>query len=260
MKISTDPKKKIDYSDPKFHHGRGLVSKKQREIILRAFIRDDTAVSATDQAGVGSAKNQKVTLRQYRLFREAIYAHTSRAPRFIGVVEMDQKEFGGRGRKRTKSLLARYKKLLTYHEYQIKAIAIRKEHKTKVFGVLERDTQRVYVHIIKREDKRTLMPLIRLIVQEGSTVYTDKWRGFSDLKIDGYDHHTINHSEEYVTRAGEHANTIESFWSFAERRLRKFNGIHRTTLPLHLKECEYRWNHRDDLAVALKAILESKSH
>ncbi len=244
-------KKEIDYSDPKFHLGRGHVSKKKRDTIVRFFIRDQRASDAAAEAKV----NHKVTFLMYRKMRERIYAATARAPRFIGEVEMDQKQFGGRGRKRMESLLKRYKKVLTYEEYQAKAKVIRSEHKTKVFGILERDTQRVYVHIIKREDKRTLMPLIRLVVQEGSTVYTDQWRGFADLKIDGYNHNTINHSVEYVDRKGNHANTIEAFWSFAQRRLTKFNGIQMSTLPLHLKECEYRWNHRENLERDLRALL-----
>ncbi len=244
--------KPVDYSDPKFHMGRGHVTKKKRDTIFRFFLRDQRASDAAAEAKV----NHKVPFLLYRAWRERIYAATARAPRYIGEVEMDQKQFGGRGRKRMESLLKRYKKVLTYEEYQSKAKMIRKEHKTKVFGILERDTQRVYVHIIRREDKRTLMPIIRLVVQEGATVYTDQWRGFADLGIDGYTHHAINHSVEYVDRKGHHANTIEAFWSFAQRRLAKFNGIQASTLPLHLKECEFRWNHRDDLDRALKALLK----
>ena len=36
---------------------------------------------------------------------------------------------------------------------------------------------------------------------------------------------------------------IESFWSFAKRRL-KFNGINKNSFE-HLKECEFRFNNRN---------------
>lgn len=246
-------KKVIDYSDPKFHMGRGSVSKKQRDTILRFFLRDELASDAAHEAKV----NYKVSLRLYRLWREAIYAHTARAPRFMGEIEMDQKMFGGRGLKRMRSLLTRYKKYLPYAEYQAKAKIIRAEHKTRVFGIMQRDDQQVYIRIIKREDKKTLEPIIFTVVQaKMSVIYTDKWRGFAGLKLHGYKHHSINHSEEYVNRKGQHANTIESFWSFASRRLAQFNGIHHTVIRLHLKECEFRWNHRDNLAAAFKSILK----
>jgi len=42
-----------------------------------------------------------------------------------------------------------------------------------------------------------------------------------------------------------HINGIESFWSFAKRRLQKFNGVGREYFNLHLKESEFRFNNRD---------------
>ena len=39
---------------------------------------------------------------------------------------------------------------------------------------------------------------------------------------------------------------IESFWSFAKRRLAKFNGLTDDKFFLHLKECEFRLNHRNE--------------
>jgi transposase-like protein len=41
-----------------------------------------------------------------------------------------------------------------------------------------------------------------------------------------------------------HINGIESFWSFAKRRLQKFNCVAKETFYLHLKECEWRFNNR----------------
>ncbi len=41
-------------------------------------------------------------------------------------------------------------------------------------------------------------------------------------------------------------NGIESFWSFAKRRLAKFNGLTDEKFILHLKECECRFNLRNE--------------
>ncbi|WP_101757773.1 IS1595 family transposase [Oceanicoccus sp. KOV_DT_Chl] len=41
-------------------------------------------------------------------------------------------------------------------------------------------------------------------------------------------------------------NSVDSFWSFAKRRLVQFNGIHKHTFYLHLKETEFRFNYRRD--------------
>jgi transposase len=43
-----------------------------------------------------------------------------------------------------------------------------------------------------------------------------------------------------------HINGIEGFWGMAKTRLVKFRGLCRSTFYLHLKECEFRFNHRDE--------------
>lgn len=240
------------------------ISAKKRAALLKCFVLDVPASKAsyhyhkrrdgTSEKITGFVDVSRPTAnRWYRHCRELIYMASRRAPRFFGEVEMDQAEFGGRGAKRLKSLLARYKKILPYEEYQKKAKIARAEHRVQVFGILQRGGD-VYVHIIKKADRNTLLPIVRLVVEQGAIVYTDRWRGFSELGIDGYTHHSVNHSEEYVDQKGNHINGIESFWSFAARRLRKFNGVARTTLPLHIKECEWRYNQKD-VAKALKALL-----
>lgn len=228
------------------------ITKKEYDALLKCFAQDKTAKMAAEDCGV----NKNTAGLWYRHFREAIYRSTRLAPRFFGEVEMDQAEFGGRGRKRMQALLKRYAKLMPHSEYMEKAKIIRKEHKTLVFGILQRGGA-VYTHILKRNDKRTLIPIVRLVVEDTATVFTDKWRGFVDLKLDGYTHKSVNHSEEYTARDGSHINGIESFWSYAKRRLAKFNGIARTTLPLHIKECEFRYNNKEVLP-AMKKILAGR--
>ena len=44
----------------------------------------------------------------------------------------------------------------------------------------------------------------------------------------------------------EHINGIESFWAFAKTRLVRFRGLAKHTFYFHLKECEFRFNHRNE--------------
>jgi transposase len=39
---------------------------------------------------------------------------------------------------------------------------------------------------------------------------------------------------------------ISGFWGLARNRLMKFRGLNRNTLYLHIKECEFRFNHRHE--------------
>jgi len=51
-------------------------------------------------------------------------------------------------------------------------------------------------------------------------------------------------------------NRIVNFWSIAKSRLAKFKGIHSSTYQLHVKESEFRYNHRnEDLYLLLLKIL-----
>jgi len=46
-----------------------------------------------------------------------------------------------------------------------------------------------------------------------------------------------------VIRGNSHMNGIESFWGYAKTRLVKFKGMDKKMFNLHLKECEFRFNH-----------------
>jgi hypothetical protein len=49
-----------------------------------------------------------------------------------------------------------------------------------------------------------------------------------------------------VIRGNSHMNGIESFWGYAKTRLVKFKGVDKKMFNLHLKECEFRFNHRGE--------------
>ena len=90
------------------------------------------------------------------------------------------------------------------------------------------------------------MPIIQGRILEGSTIYTDGWKAYDGLILNGYEHYRVYHSKNEFARGKSHVNGIESFWSFAKRRLAKFNGLADDKFFLHLKECEFRFNHRHE--------------
>ena len=46
-------------------------------------------------------------------------------------------------------------------------------------------------------------------------------------------------------RGNSYINGIESFWGYAKIRLVKFKGMNKDMFNLHLKECEFRFNNRE---------------
>ena len=129
--------------------------------------------------------------------------------------------------------------------------------KTPVFGLLKRDGK-VFVAIVKNCSREELIPIIQGRVLEGSKIHTDGWKAYDGLILNGYDHYRVHHSKDEFVRGKSHVNGIESFWSFAKRRLAKFNGIASHKFNLYLKECEFRFNYRNcNIYAKMLVILRS---
>jgi transposase len=118
--------------------------------------------------------------------------------------------------------------------------------KTIVFGLFKRDDQ-VYTEIVTNCRKATLQAIIRGRVSADAIIHSDGWRGYDGLVDVGYSkHYRVNHGNNEFANDRSHINGIESFWSYAKRRLQKFNGVPAETFYFHLKESEWRFNHRRD--------------
>lgn len=118
--------------------------------------------------------------------------------------------------------------------------------KTIVFGIFKREGK-VYTEIVPNARKKTLQQVIRGKVKLESVIHSDGWPGYNGLVDVGYDkHYRVKHGEDEFVKADSHINGIESFWSFSKRRLTQFNGVPKHTFLLHLKESEFRFNHRND--------------
>jgi transposase len=188
--------------------------------ILYLFCADIPAVKATQLLGL----NKNTVDRYYNLFREKIlHASLKEMEVVSGEIELDESYFGAK---------------------RVWGKRGRGAGKTPVFGILKRDG-RVYVSIVPNCSKEALMPIIQGKILEGSVIHTDGWRAYDGLILNGYNHYRVHHSANEFARGKCHVNGIESFWSFAKRRLAKFNGIASHKFILHLKESELRFNYRN---------------
>ena len=120
--------------------------------------------------------------------------------------------------------------------------------KTVVFGLKKRGGK-VYTQIIKNCSKGEILPLIRRNISREAVVFTDGFKTYDGLVDMGYrKHYRILHGKnEFAKSEGgvsNHINGIENFWGLAKVRLAKFRGMSKDTFYLHLKECEFRFNHR----------------
>lgn len=130
--------------------------------------------------------------------------------------------------------------------------------KTIVFGLLKRGDC-VYTEIVPDASKATLQAIIRGKVDPNSIIHTDGWRGYDGLVDLGLEKHfRVNHGNNEFVKGSRHVNGIESFWSYAKHRLAQFHGVRKDKFELHLKETEFRFNHRNlDLYKTLLKLLRN---
>ncbi len=200
---------------------RSRISESKFRQLLRLFCLDIDAQKIAKLTGL----NRNTVTRYIRLIRERIVELCNRSSPFSGEVEVDESYFGAR---RIKGKCGRGA-----------------GGKTPVFGILQRGGK-VYTKIVPNCARKTLQAIIHGKVNPDSIIHSDHWRGYSGLVDMGYKkHYRIRHGHNEFAHGKNHINGIESFWSYAKRRLEKFHGIPKSTFNLHLKECEFRFNNRD---------------
>ena len=128
-----------------------------------------------------------------------------------------------------------------------------------IFGVFECHGK-VYTEVVPDCDKATLKGIVRGLVDPDSIIHSDGWRNYNGLIDTGHNKlYCLNHCHGEFAKNQSHFNNIESFWSYIKKRLKKFYLIPESTLYLHIKECEFRFNYRDeDIYLLLLKIFRNR--
>ena len=198
---------------------------------MRLFVQDLPASKIADLSSVSRVSINKLLFK----IRCRLAHMCEQVSPFCGEIEVDESYFGARRIKGKRGRGA--------------------SGKTIVFGLLKRHGC-VYTEIVSDASKAQLQQVIRGKVSIDSVIHSDGWRGYDGLVDVGYEKHfRVHHGKNEFVRGNAHINGIESFWSYAKRRLTMFNGIASERFYLHLKECEFRFNHRhQDLYATLLSV------
>ena len=178
------------------------------------------------KAAVFVGLNRSTVNNIYYKLRERIAELCEEESPFMnGEVELDESYFGAR---RVRGIRGRGAK-----------------GKIPVFGMLKRD-DKVYTQIVKNRSISELMPIIRNKADIGAVIYSDGFKTYDGLVNYGYKkHYRVRHGENEFANGHNHINGIENFWGLCKVRLAKFRGVHKHTFYLHIKECEFRYNYRN---------------
>lgn len=214
------------------YYRRSRISEWKFRRLIRAFAMDLTATDAAELTGLSLRSVNDIYLK----IRRRIAGHCEAQSPFQGEVEIDESYFGPR---RVRGKRGRGT-----------------GGKTIVFGVLKRGDH-VYTQIVPDVKKNTLRKAIRGKVDLDTIIHSDGWPGYDGLVDVGYAKHLrVNHGDNEFANTRSHINGIESFWSYAKHRLARFHGVAGHTFHLHLKETEFRFNHRrDNLYLAVLKLL-----
>ena len=205
----------------RYYRSAKIGEAKFREI-LRCFGEDLTASSTARMTGVTVRSVNDIFIK----LRRRLAAISNCDSSLSGIIEVDESYFG---------------------PHRVKGKRGRGAgDKTIVFGILKRGDE-VWTQIVPNAKKRTLQRLIRGKVSLDSVIHSDGWVGYDGLVDVGFAKHLrVRHADNEFAVKENHINGIESFWGYAKHRLARFKGIRQEMFFLHLKETEFRFNHRKD--------------
>ena len=99
--------------------------------------------------------------------------------------------------------------------------------------MIERESNRLLLFPVDDRSEETLLPIIKKYVVPGSTIYSDGWAAYRNLRNNGYEHYTVIHKDEfkavYINTETEeevelHTNRIEGAWAHAKNHFKKIYG------------------------------------
>jgi transposase len=153
---------------------------------------------------------------------------------FEGTVEVNETYLGGQWRN----------KRLVFKYSSQKAKPSRGTTKQAVFGILCRNGK-VWAELIDSVEAIQLRWLICMqVVEKGSNICSDSWRGYTGIAAQGKVHRVVKNSKNGYVNNSNHTNDLEDFWGYLKRKIAAKGGIRAERLHLYLGEYVWRYNHR----------------
>ena len=103
-------------------------------------------------------------------------------------------------------------------------LAMKRDNKTAVMGILDRNSRQVRAKVVPNVKRETLQNEIVSQIEKGATVYTDGYPSYDTLAAQEYIHATVSHVNEYV-RGEVHTQGIENLWSLLKRTFAELTSL-----------------------------------
>lgn len=125
--------------------------------------------------------------------------------------------------------------------------------KRPVLGLLKRG-KKVFITVIQDHSLESFFSGLRENLCEHRPAHWAVPEVYMGLQLSEYDQYRVCFGGY---ENGLDVKGIDNFLAFTKKRLSKFNGCSSGSLLLHLKECEFRYNHRgEDLFKLVKKVFQ----
>ncbi|UYQ93064.1 IS1595 family transposase [Chitinophaga horti] len=128
------------------------------------------------------------------------------------------------------------------------AVAVKSEVdrivKPVIFGIYKAD-DKVFTEILPDVSRSMIQAIARGRSVLETVVTADRIRRFHGV-VDLGQYRLYNLNGSSHTEHGKQLDDVDGFWGLTKHRLAKFKGLNRNTAYLHLKECEFRYNYRNE--------------
>jgi len=206
-------------------------------VFIREMILGSTLKKACVNGGIAyghTACDYANFIRE--LFKTYVHAMLQEI-KFRGIVEIDESLFGRK---------------IKYHR------GAKKNKQIWIFGLVERETNRLLLFPVEDRSEATLVPIIKKYVEEGATIYSDGWAAYSKLSQHGFNHFVVVHKETFKATFKNadgsirevHTNQIEGAWAHAKNHFKYIYGTSPKNFTAHL--CEILWRSHNRGNVLLK--------
>ena len=214
---------------------RSRISEKKFRQIVKLFCIDIEATKVAKITGISRVTINKLFQQIRKLMAEVCEKDS---PFEKGEIELDESYFGPRRQRGKRGRGA--------------------GNKIPVFGMLKRNGK-VFTQIVNHCSIAEIMPIIKQKAPTGSKIFTDGFKTYDGLVDFGYKKHfRVQHGKNEFAKGRNHINGIENFWGLCKVRLSRFRGIHKHKFYLHLKECEFRFNNRNNLYICLLNTIKNQ--
>ncbi len=233
--------------------------------IIDLLIHVEASPKGTNLVAASNAvcMTEKGSHQNLMKIREAIMENTNGPdqPKLSGTIHIDGMHLCGKFRRSNRRVKATNDSILAVHgnaivKRRLRAInpysknnQRRAKNKRVLIAMVEVDdvlggAKRVIVAMCRSENAKDALELAKQHIELKSRIFTDENPAYNRLG-EFYEHHVVNHGEEYSTPEGVNENLAESFFS---RVRRSECGIHHGFRPqymaLYIHEYAWRETHR----------------